>query len=268
MNLALVSCEIFYREMCAAVAASPHRIDLAFLPKGLHDLGSEAMQSRIRDEVAKVDLPRYDAVLMGYGLCNNGLVGLAPKHTRVVVPRAHDCITLFFGSRARYQDYFDRHPGAYYQTTGWIERGETGGDLQPFSVQHRIGMDRRYEDLVAEYGEDNARYIWETLCQQPAHYRRMTFIEMGVEPDGSFEIRARENAAAKGWAFEKVAGDLNLFRKLVHGEWDDDFLVLHPGQRLAACYDDRVVHAEPAPPESLFADPDLPHPPPRAQALS
>ena len=43
-----------------------------------------------------------------------------------------------------------------------------------------------------------------------------------------------------------MAGDLGLIRRLVRGEWDHDFLVLEPGQRLAARYDDGVVGAEPA----------------------
>ena len=80
------------------------------------------------------------------------------------------------------------------------------------------------------------------------HYRRLAFIRMGVEPDGSFEERTRELAAERGWEFEALDGDLGLLRRLVDGPWDPaDFLVLQPGERAAATLGDEVIVAEPSP---------------------
>src|ERR1051326_7872623 len=111
MRLKLISCEVFYREMCAAIARSPHVVDIAFLPKGLHDMGAKGMRERVQAALDQVDETHYDAVLFGYGLCNNGLAGLTARTIPLVVPRAHDCITLFLGCRQRYLDYFNTHPG-------------------------------------------------------------------------------------------------------------------------------------------------------------
>jgi len=65
----LITCEIFYREMCAAVARAPHLVDIEFLPKGLHDIGSAKMSARLQEAVDTVDAERYQAVLLGYALC-------------------------------------------------------------------------------------------------------------------------------------------------------------------------------------------------------
>ncbi len=244
MRFKLISCEVFYREMCLAAAGSPHTIDLEFLPKGLHDIGSAGMIERLQAAVDRVEEGRYHTILLGYALCNNGVVGLTARSIPIVIPRAHDCITLFFGSSQRYLDYFDNHPGVYYQTTGWIERGEAEGELRQLSIAHKSGMDRTYEELVEKYGEDNARFLYEQLGQFARNYGQMTFIEMGVERDESFERRARENAAARGWAFEKVAGDMSMIRRLADGVWDDkEFLVLNPGESIAPSYDERVITA-------------------------
>jgi hypothetical protein len=247
MRLKLISCEIFFRELCACAARSPHIIDFDFLPKGLHDIGCAEMRSRLQKAIDGVEEGRYDALLLGYGLCNNGIVGLQTRTIPMVVPRGHDCITLFMGSAARYMDYFQSHPGVYFKTTGWIERGEAEGELGQLALGKKLGLQQSYEEMVAKYGEDNARYLWEELGKNLArHYGQITFIEMGVEPDSRFERRSRDEALNRGWKYEKIAGDIGMIQRLVNGEWDPkEFLVVSPSHTVAPSYDEKVMKAVP-----------------------
>lgn len=246
MRLKLIACEIFCREICAAVAASPNTISLEFLPKGLHDIGADLMRARIQERIDAVSSDDYEAIALAYGLCNNGIAGLQARALPLVAPRAHDCITLFLGSRRRYREYFDAHPGTYFLTSGWIEHGGVTGDLQQLSIQQRVGLGRRREEWAAEFGEDNADYLTEMLGDATRAYSRFCFIEMGVEPDDRFERQARERAAEKGWIFEKIRGDMSLLRDLADGRWDEErFVRVPPGGRIAARYDEGVIAAEP-----------------------
>ena len=206
MHLKLISCEVFYREMCDTIARSPHQVDLEFLPKGLHDIGCAGMQARLQGVLNAVPDAQYDAILFGYGLCNNGIEGLTARSVPLVIPRGHDCMTLFFGSRARYEVYFRANPGTYFLTTGWIERGEATGELRQLSVTHAMGMDLTYQELVEKYGEENAQYLYDTLCDHTKNYRHLTFLRMGFEADGSFETRAREHAARKNLEYHEEQG--------------------------------------------------------------
>ena len=233
--------------MSAAVARSVNTVDIEFLPKGLHDIGTAKMLERLQGAVDRVDASKYQAILFGYGLCNNAVAGLQARNLPLVLPRSHDCIGILFGSKERYQEYFDSHPGVYFKTTGWIERGEDAGELKQLSIQHQMGMDQSLEELVEKYGEDNARYLCEELCTFARHYTQLTFIEMGVEPDGSYEQHTRELAAQRGWNFEKVAGDMSLLQRLVDGDWNEgQFLVVPPGWRVVAKYDEGIITAEEA----------------------
>lgn len=51
MRLKLISCEIFYREMCAVLARSRNQVDVEFLSEGLHDIGAASMCARLQQAV-------------------------------------------------------------------------------------------------------------------------------------------------------------------------------------------------------------------------
>ena len=243
----LISCEVLYRELCHALARSPHKIDVEFLPKGLHDIGCTGMLARLQAVVDRVEASRYDAILLGYGLCNYGISGLRAPSIPIVVPRAHDCITLFLGSKERYLDYFQNHSGVYFKTTGWIERGANAGQLAQTSISRKMGFGSSLEELVEKYGEENAQFLFDQINNYATNYSQFTFIEMGIEPDDRFEKHAQQEARDRGWSYEKIQGDMSLIERLINGPWDDnDFLVVPPGRKIAACYNEQILGLEEA----------------------
>lgn len=236
MRFHLISCEVMFREMCDAVARSPHQVNVRFLSKGLHDLGAKEMRRQLQECVDQAQ--DHDAVLMGYALCGNGLNGLEARSVPLVVPRAHDCIALLMGSRKRYADFFAANPGTYFRSTGWLERGKSLQQLSP-------GQSESLDQLIDRYGEDNGRYLFEEFTRYRRHYRQLVYIETGLEPDSRFEDQARTEADGRGWTFAKTAGNLSLFRQLVNGDWpEEDFLVVPPRGRVQASYDEKVIRCE------------------------
>jgi hypothetical protein len=243
MRILLIGCEVIIRELSDAITRSPHVVDARFLSKGLHDRGARTMREALQSAIdeAESHAEKYDAIALGYGLCGNGLAGLEARSIPLVLPRAHDCITLLMGSRSRFERYFQDHPGVYYRSTGWIERG---ADLEPLA-RTQTGVGYTLDALIERYGEENGRFLYEELTRYRQTYRQLTFIETGIEPDGRGEEEARAEAIEKGWTFEKVRGDLGLFRRLLAGGWDEsDYLVVPPGHRIAARPDQGIVAAE------------------------
>jgi hypothetical protein len=243
MRILLIGCEVIIRELCDAVTHSPHVVDARFLSKGLHDLGARAMRAGLQAAIDEVEAKaeKYDAIALGYGLCGNGLAGLEARSIPLVMPRAHDCITLLMGSKDRFEGYFRDHTGVYYRSAGWVERG---ADLEPLA-RTQTGSGYTLDALIEKYGEDNGRFLYEELTRYQQSYQQLTFIETGIEPDDRFEAQARAEAAEKGWKFEKLGGDLALFRQLLAGNWDEaNFLVVPPGHRIVSRPDGGIVAAE------------------------
>ncbi|NQU76153.1 MAG: DUF1638 domain-containing protein [Planctomycetes bacterium] len=240
-KLKFIGCEIAYREACRLAATSPFRVDVQFLRKGLHDLPTGEMRSRLQQAVdsaaAEAD---YKAILLGYARCNDGVVGLKAPSVPLVIPKAHDCITFFFGSRHAYQQYFYANPGTYFHTTGWLERNDsTVPGAQ--GVMAQLGLGDTYEQMVAKYGRDNAEFIRQTLGDGLQNYSKICYIEMDATDERPFLNASRLWAEQRGWQFERLKGDWSLLERLFAGQWDKDFLLVGPGLYVASRNDDEVL---------------------------
>ncbi|MDD4889785.1 MAG: DUF1638 domain-containing protein [Phycisphaerae bacterium] len=245
MRVYVIACEVLYRELCHCAAVAKNIVDLLFLSQGLHDLGSARMSAAIQEKIDAVDAKRYQAIALGFGLCNNGVVGLKARDVPLIVPRAHDCITLFLGSHSRYMEYFAANPGTYFMTTGWHERDKDNLESFGGGVMGQLGIFRTYQEYVEKYGEENAKYLMETMGDWRKHYSRMTHIDMGVSDETAARESARTEAEKNGWAFEVLKGNIDLLGRLVDGPWpDEDFLTVNPGQQILATADNRVLGAK------------------------
>jgi hypothetical protein len=276
MRLLALTCEVLARSVYLCAARSPHVVDVHLNRRGLHD-DPPSLRAILQGEIdaagaigaagdryvapgaasvaAAAGTPSsasapYDAIVLAYGLCGAATAGLQARSIPVVVPRAHDCITLFLGSRDRYAAEFTGHPGTYWYVQDFVERSDEGGAFEGMGAVSDAEARAIYGEYVAKYGEDNAAYLMEALGAWRSHYDRAAFVDMAIAGElGSAEVeaRARDDAARRGWSFEKLAGELVLVRRLLDGDWGpEDFLVLRDGERLAMSYDEAVIRAEPA----------------------
>ena len=244
MRIHAIACDVMARPVYLCAARSPHVVDVTLFKRGLHS-DPRDLRTRLQDAIDAVPADA-DAIVLGYGLCGGATAGIEARAIPVVVPRAHDCITLFLGARERYAAELRDGPLTYWYVADQLERNDgsrpgpagtgVGGDTDE-------GLEAVRAEYVAKYGEDNADYLMEVMGAWRSHYRRGAFISMGVGGEDGPEAIAREQAARRGWDFETVEGSLVLLRRLLDGDWTDDVLVLQPGERLAMSYDDGVIKA-------------------------
>jgi len=244
MRLHAIACDIMARPVYLCAARSPHVVDVTLFRRGLHE---DPRDLRTKLQAAIDDSPTgYDAVVLGYGLCGGATAGIEAREVPVVLPRAHDCITLFLGARERYDaETRDREP-TYWYVADQLERNDgyrasVGGLAIGSDTDAQIEATRA--EYVAKYGEDNADYLMEVLGGWRSHYGRAAFVALGVADESGPETVARDEAERRGWAFERIEGSLVLLRRLLDGDWGEDFLVLQPGEQLAMSWDDGVVKA-------------------------
>jgi len=247
----LIACGVLKREVAHLKDYVPDTVELTelWLEQGLHR-EPERLHSLIMDAIrsAENENVRYDAILLGYGICSRGTVGVTSSRYRIVVPRAHDCITLFLGSKERYLEEFSNAPGTYWYTPGFVS-----GAIQPGMSEKYAGIyhefERHYEEYIERFGDETlAGYIIEHQEQAwIKNYTRGAYVKSGLPGGEALRKKARAFCDARGWDFEEISGDLGLILDLLSGRWDDErFLVLEPGERLVigGVHDIIAAHGE------------------------
>ena len=247
MFFKLIACNVFFREICAEAALSPHVFDLEFTEKGDH-VKPDLLRVTIQEKIdAAAATGKYDAALLAFGLCGNALSGITGGNLRLVIPRAHDCCAIFLGSKDRFAEYFGDNPSRPFSAAGYRERGDSSPHTN--DAHNTLGMNSTREEYVRLYGEENADFLMETLApaKNVGKETEIFYIDMpGTEFLGHTE-KCRTEAEAEGKKFICVKGDRRLIRGLLHSTdgWDsDDFLVVEPGEKIIAVYDwEEIIRA-------------------------
>lgn len=248
MKLKLITCEVLTRLVCHCVARTPHIVDMEFAKKGAHD-DSDYLRALLQEKIDACEEAGegHEAILLGYGLCGNSVINLVARSIPLVIPRAHDCCTLFLGSREKYAKHFGNNPSKAFSAAGYMEHN--GSYVREAnSVKERLGWDKGYAEYVEQYGEENAKYIWETLHPEKdpnEEDQRLMFIEIPELRHLGYAEQCKSKAQADGEEFVELEGSIELIEKLIFGEWsEDDFLIVEPKQRIMGVYDmNEVVRA-------------------------
>ena len=212
LKVLIIACDVLEAEL---MAVSVTGVSFEFLEQGLHRTPDE-MPAAIQDKIHRTD-SGIDYIVLGYGLCGNGIVGVKAEKQPLVVPRAHDCVGLFLGSLEAHLKEIHKAPGTYFLTKGWIEQGKS-----PLVL---------FEEYVQRYGRQTAE--WAT-GEEYKNYTRLVLVDTGAYDLAAYREYARENAAFLGVAYEEIRGSPTYFERMVKGQWEEDkFIVLQPGEEVA-----------------------------------
>jgi hypothetical protein len=209
MKRAILACKTIEAELRPLL---PPDVEFRALDQSLHRT-PEKLRESLQAEIDSLDAGE---ILLGYGLCGTGVIGLRSARARLVVPRVDDCIALLLGSLERYREEFAREPGTYWLSNGWIENAK-----DPF---------QEYQRCVEKWGEDTARWV---AAEMMKGYRRLTLIDTGACPMANLRGYAREFADFFRLDITEMAGTDDLLRAIASPERGDNRLVfVEPGQEI------------------------------------
>jgi hypothetical protein len=188
-----------------------------FMDYGLHRVPSKMTRS-LQDEIDGIEDPSL--VVLGYGLCGNGLNGIKAGIHTLLVPRVDDCIAIILGSRQAYIREFEAVPGTYYLSKGWLESGS-----------HPL---KEFEKYSEKYGTKETEWI---MDQQYQNYERLALVAHNQTDLEKYRPQALEVARyCEQWdmRYEEILGSDGYVRRLINvinglDKNDDDFIIIPPG---------------------------------------
>lgn len=241
----VLACKIFQRELAQVMVSCPNALDVTFMRQELH-----MTPAKLRDALQKeIDLiesgqdlhtnegrfGEMEAILLGYGLCSNALTGIKSSRLPLVIPRAHDCITMFMGSKERYAEYFEKVKGTYFYSQGWLDLGVDIGHSD---------IERKRNEYMEKFDgdEDTVEYLLEMDKEMLKNYHYLTYITWPGMNNERGVAMAEEIAKNAGMELLPYDGSNRLLADFVNGNWnEEDFLILQPGEELQPSYDRLVI---------------------------
>ena len=210
----IIACRVMEPELEAARAGSP-AVEIIYLEQGLHRTPKK-LPGMIQEQIDQAE-SYATVIVLGYGLCSNGLVGVTARRQKLIVPRCHDCISLFLGSPARYDAVSRDHPGTFYLTPGWVKHNND--PLGTYQVEY-----------LPKYGSEVA--LW-AIRESLKNYTHIALINSGMNKIEALRRRALENAEFLNMAYIELEGNLSYFEKIIRGPYKvEDFLQLQPGETI------------------------------------
>jgi hypothetical protein len=209
----IVACRVVEPELEWARKGNS-RVEIRYIDQGLHRTPKD-MAPLVQEQIDKA----ADAtqIVLAYGLCSNGIVGVTARHQGLIVPRSHDCIGLLLGSPAAYTKAFQERPGTYYLTPGWVAEKK-----DPLGI-----VEYEYEP---KFGRETSLWVME---EELKHYTHIALIDTGVSDLTPLRQRALENARVFKKEYEEIQGSLDYFDRIIRGSYSSDyFFNLKPGEQV------------------------------------
>ena len=243
MRLKLLACKVLQRELCSLIPECDNYIDVTFIRQDLHNT-PQLLNKALQDEIDRIDAgddkhtspEPFDAILLGYGLCSNAVTGLKSTCHKLIIPKAHDCITFLLGSREKYNDIFNQNPGTYWYSTGWVENAK---------LPSKERLEEIRKEYTETYGEENAQYLMEMEHNWVKDYNTAGFIFWDGVKNSDARNFTQRCAESLKWEFKAYQGSSAFLSDFLNARWNSKyFLILEPGNSASQSFDEEVIKGE------------------------
>lgn len=229
---AILACRVLENEVGEIAAGCAHLVQIEFFEMGLHDQPG-VLRRTLADAVARTEeRDDVDVIALVFGACGLGTIGLAPRRCHLVMPRAHDCVTLLLGCKERYSALMQQFPGTHWYSPGWVRERRVPGPEREAALRAQYTEQFGAEDAEALLADERER-----SGQACAAY-----VDLNLPGGTEARAYARRCAAWLGWPWVEHAGDAGLLRDLIEGRWDAKrFLIVRPGEQTAFSPDAAIL---------------------------
>ena len=208
---AVIACETIKDEIMYVARKVECPYPFSWTASSLHKF-PERLQRQLQGEIDKCE--DAENILLMYGYCGNAVLGLSSRRARLIVPKMDDCISLLLGGNER-RKKLNQEGRSYYFTKGWMDSDS--------------GITTEYNRCVMKYGYDKSNMVFKLMLKG---YKSFDVIDTGVDQLPDLIEAAQEFAGILDLEHKVVEGTLDVLYKALCGQWDEDFVIVEPGEKV------------------------------------
>ena len=211
----ILACGMLRKELTFLMEKEPFEGTVVWMEKGLHEY-PDRLREALQREIDVWD-GKVDHIVLAYGLCGNGILGLKTVSSRLVIPLFDDCIRCLLSRKECAPIEVDQK--ALYYTDEWMDNS--------------VSMLLNESSYVEIYGEKKAMKILKAMLR---NYKRATFLETGLYNIDYAESRIRESCDMIGLEINRAPASFRVYDDLLHGRWDKEFIITVPGETVTEAH--------------------------------
>ena len=157
-------------------------------------------------------------IILGYGLCSNGIVGVKSRQHTLVIPRVHDCLDLFLGFVGKGVSRGNGSTRDYYLTPGTLLNQKDPYSIMTLEYTPKMG------EKMAQWG----------MKEELKHYTRFILITTPRSDMDEIRHKALQNTEFFGMELIEKYSNMTFLSQILYGPHNSkNFLRLPPGDVIA-----------------------------------
>jgi|LGVF01.2.fsa_nt_gb hypothetical protein len=209
-DILLIACEMIKDEIFFAMERTEISYNTVWMNSELHN-NPEFLTIELQKEINNHQ--DYDMILLAYGCCGNGLVGLVSKTTKLAFLRSEDCIHILLHNNKELKSFQGE---TYFITKGWM--------------MAKKSLNEEYHYAINKYGPKRAEKIMRIMFKS---YQNLVMIDSGAYDLEEFIQCARHLSQVLQLEFMITKGDISLLEMLLSLDWDHHVVEISPGDKIS-----------------------------------
>lgn len=210
-NILLIACGMIRDEMNLAMEKTGIIYDTVWMSADLHD-NPDFLRIELQKEIDKHQ--DYEMILLSYGNCGKGLVGLASEKTKLAFFRSQDCIQMLLHKNKELKNIRGE---TYFLTKGWM--------------LGKKSLKEEYHHAIKKYGIKRAERIMGIMFK---NHQSLAMIDTGAYKLDDWTHCAIHLSKILNLEFMITQGDTELLEMLLSLNWDHQVAVIPPGNEISA----------------------------------
>lgn len=211
MKNKIIACEVMKEEILSM--GSIKDVEFEFVSMDYH-LYPKKLKVELQNIIDRSN--GYNRIILAFGLCGGASNGLKANESTLIIPKVHDCISIFLCNGTKCVCDFKKEKGTFYLSSGWM------------ITEKSILSD--HKKVLERYGEKKAFSILKRMYED---YKKVLFIKTSSSSEDEVIVQSKEIANLFDAKHEIIKGKTDFIEKILKGPWDDNnFINIEPGKLL------------------------------------